>query len=128
MKRWQAPVGLYLSLVFLSGILVGAFGFRLYMVKSVSASVAIKQPTAEEYRRQMLNDMRTRMKLSHDQVAQINSVLDNTRVCFRRIHSKIEPELQALKRQQVDDIRKLLTPAQQIEYDKWRAERDRAAK
>ena len=128
MKRWQAPVGLYLSLVFLSGILVGAFGFRLYMVKSVSASVAVKQPTAEEYRRQMLNDMRTRMKLSHDQVAQINSVLDNTRVCFRRIHSKIEPELQALKRQQVDDIRKLLTPAQQIEYDKWRAERDRAAK
>jgi hypothetical protein len=128
MKRWQAPVGFYLTLVFLSGVVVGSFGLRLYMVKSVSATVAARQPTAEEYRRQMLNEMQKRINLRPDQVTKVNAVLDNTRVCFRRIHSKIEPELQALKKQQVADIRALLSPEQQVKYDQWRAERDRAAR
>ena len=126
MKRWQPPVGFYLTLVFLSGVLVGAFGLRLYMVRSVSASVIYRPPTAEEYRRQMLNDMQKKINLTPDQVNKINAVLDNTRVCFRRIHSKIQPELDALKKQQSGDIRALLNPQQQAKYDQWRAERDRA--
>ncbi len=126
MKRWQLPVGFYLTLVFLSGVLVGAFGLRLYMVRSVSASVIYRPPTADEYRRQMLNDMQKKVNLTPDQVNKINAVLDNTRVCFRRIHSKIQPELDALKKQQSGDIRALLNPQQQVKYDQWRAERDRA--
>ncbi len=126
MKRWQLPVGFYLTLVFLSGVLVGAFGLRLYMVRSVSASVIYRPPTADEYRRQMLNDMQKKVNLTPDQVNKINAVLDNTRVCFRRIHSKIQPELDELKKQQSGDIRALLNPQQQVKYDQWRADRDRA--
>lgn len=128
MKRIQFPVSAYLALVFLSGVLVGAFGLRLYMVKSVKASVAAHQPTAEEYRRQYLNEMQARVGLSADQVSKINSVLDNTKVCFKRIHQKIEPEIKALKEQQVAEIRAILTPAQQPRYDQWRAEREKKGK
>jgi ATP-dependent Clp protease ATP-binding subunit ClpA len=128
MKRLQFPVAAYVALVFLSGVLVGAFGLRLYMVRSVKASVAAHQPTAEEFRRQYLNEMQSRLGLSGDQVGKINSVLDNTKVCFHRIHQKIEPEIKALKEQQVAEIRAILTPAQQPKYDQWRAERERQGK
>ena len=124
MTRPSAPVGVYLTLVFVSGLLVGAFGMRLYIVKSVSARAAIPRPTADEFRRHLISEMQSRFRLRADQVTGVNQILDETRARFHDIHKKIGPEIKALRKEQNDRIRALLTPEQQPEYDRWRAERD----
>ena len=128
MKRFQLPIGLYLALVFLSGVLIGAFGLRLYMVRTVNASVVRKEPNAEEFRRQYLNEMQRKVGLDAAQVSRVNAVLDDTKARFKEIHKQIEPQVKALKQEQVEKVRALLTPAQQPKYDQWRAERERRGK
>lgn len=123
-RRPSVPVGVYLALVFISGLLVGAFGMRLYVVNSVSAREALPRPTAEQFRHKLMEDMQRRLHLRPDQVASINNVLDETRAHFREIHHKIDPEIKELRRQQSSQIRALLTSAQQPEYDRWHAEHE----
>lgn len=128
MKRFQLPIGVYLALVFLSGVLIGAFGLRLYMARAVSASVVHKEPSADEFRRRYLNEMQRKLGLDAAQVSGVNAVLDDTKARFREIHKQIEPEVKALKDGQVEKIRALLTPAQRPKYDEWRAARERNGK
>ena len=128
MKRFQLPIGVYLALVFLSGVLIGGFGLRLYMVRTVNASVAHKEPSAEQFRRQYLNEMQRKLGLDAAQVSSINAVLDDTKARFQEIHKQIEPQVKALKQGQVEKIRALLTPEQRPKYDQWRAERERRGK
>lgn len=128
MKRFQLPIGVYLALVFLSGVLIGGFGLRLYMVRTVNASVAHQEPSAEQFRRQYLNEMQRKLGLDAAQVSSINAVLDDTKARFQEIHKQIEPQVKALKQGQVESIRVLLTPEQRPKYDQWRAERERRGK
>ena len=74
MKRSLA-VPLYVLMVFLSGTLVGAVGYRLYSAKTVTATVAPK-PKPEEWRKHVVDDMRTRLKLSDEQVGKLQAAFD----------------------------------------------------
>jgi hypothetical protein len=123
-RKSSFSVGFYLTLVFISGLLAGALGMRLYIVNSVSARAAIPRPTAEEVRRSYMDEMDRHLHLRADQITSINQVLDNTRARFKEIHQKIAPEMKALKEQQNQQIRSLLTQQQQPAYDRWRSERD----
>ncbi len=125
MKRFQLPIGVYLALVFLSGVLIGGFGLRLYMVRTVNASAGHREPSADEFRRRYLNEMQRKLGLDAAQVSSVNAVLDDTKAQFREIHKRIEPQVKALKQAQVEKVRALLTPAQRPKYDQWRAERER---
>ena len=123
-RKSSFSAGFYLTLVFVSGLLAGALGMRLYVVNSVSARAAIPRPTAEEVRRSYMDEMDRHLHLRADQITSINQVLDNTRARFKEIHQKIAPEMKALKEQQNQQIRSLLTQQQQPAYDRWRSERD----
>jgi len=114
---------LYLALVFLSGILVGGFGVRLYTLSPVSASVNPKNP--EEFKRRYIEEMRSRLHLSDQQVTQLGPILDETRQRYREFHERYKPELKAIQNQQVAKIRSILTEAQQPEYGKMLEEREK---
>ena len=77
MRRSTLTTGLYLALLFLSGVAVGIFGHRLYTINSVNASVNPRNP--EEFRRRYVAEMRSRLKLTDDQVARLGPILDETR-------------------------------------------------
>lgn len=113
----------YLVLVFLSGALVGAFAYRLYMVSSVSSSAALKSP--EEYRKRAIEEMTTRLHLSPEQVASIQQIYDETRQRFRELHEKQRPEFRVIENAQYQKILATLTEPQRVEYLKMREERDR---
>ena len=114
---------LYLALVFLSGILVGGFGVRLYTLSPVSASVNPRNP--EEFKRRYIDEMHARLHLSDQQVKQLGPILDETRQRYREFHERYKPELKAIQNQHVSKIRSILTESQQPEYSKMLDEREK---
>ena len=121
MKLSRLAVASYLSLVFFSGALVGAFGHRLYTVSSVSAAPR----TPAEFRRLTLKEYQNRLKLTHDQVQQLNAILDEMRAKYHEAHEQTK---QAIKVQQHERIIGILDPSQRAEYARMRQEREQREK
>jgi Spy/CpxP family protein refolding chaperone len=117
MKLSRAAIALYIGLVFASGAVLGGFGHRLYTVSSVSAKTA-RNP--EEFRKRYLAEMQKRLNLTQDQVMNLNAILDQTR---SRYHEAKERMRESLREEQVAKVRAILTPDQQLEYEKVQKER-----
>ena len=124
MRRSTWSVGAYLFLVFSSGIAVGGFGHYLYTVKSVSATTR-KSP--DEQRKRYVDELRTRLKLTSEQVTELNEIMDTTHEQFRVLREKHKPEMKAIREEQVDKIRGILEKSQREDYEAWRKERDEKA-
>jgi hypothetical protein len=131
MKRATLSTALYVSLVFLSGAVVGGFAHRLYMVNTVLSGPVSPKP--EDVRRKIVEEMRTRLSLTNDQVTQLSAIMDSTKARFHEVRSKwdkeahirAKPELKAIQEDQVQKIKEILTEQQRPEYDKYRADREK---
>jgi hypothetical protein len=131
MKRKTLSTALYVSLVFLSGAVVGGFAHRLYTMNPVLASPASPKP--DDYRRKYLDEIGRRISLSAEQLAQVNAILDSTRARYNEVRVKwdkeaklkAKPELKAIHEDQVHKIKGILSETQQAEYDKFRIDREK---
>jgi hypothetical protein len=127
MKRATLATGLYVSLVFLSGAVVGAFALRLHMVNTVVSA------KPDEVRHHILDEMHTRLSLSNDQVQQLNGILDSTKARYHEVRERwdresrqaAKPELRAISEDQAEKIKAILSGPQRAEYEKYRAERQK---
>lgn len=128
MSRTNLTIAVYLLLVFASGVAVGAFGYHLYTGTPVKAGSLPAKLSPEEWRKQFLGEMQTRVHLTNTQVQQVNGILDETRSLFQESREKHNRELQALREDQANRIRAILTDDQRPDYEKFRAERDQRAK
>jgi hypothetical protein len=134
MKRASLSTALYVSLVFLSGAVVGGFAHRLYMVNTVFSGPASPKP--EEVRHKIVEEMRARLSLTDQQVTQLSAIMDSTKARFHEVKAKwdkeakirAKPELKAIQEDQVQKIKDILSEAQRPEYDKYRADRDKQRK
>jgi hypothetical protein len=122
MRAFRLPVFVYLTLVFLSGALVGALAHRFYTVQTVKARPA--PPSPEQMRRQYVEDLRTRLKLSDVQRGQLEEILEATGRRFHELRKKWGPETRAIQEEQTEKIRGILDEAQRAEYEKMRQERE----
>jgi Spy/CpxP family protein refolding chaperone len=122
MGTTRIRTALYLALVFVCGAAVGAFGHRFYTVSSVSANVGRRSP--EEFRRRLVEEMRSRLKLSDEQVQKLGAILDESRTRVRAARQTIEPEMRKIREDQQQQIRAMLNDEQRAEYEKMRAERE----
>jgi len=118
MKLSRATIALYIALVFVSGVVLGAFAHQFYTVSTVNA-----RPTAEDVRKRIVAEYESRMKLSDNQVAQLNMIMDETRARIDETRQKMHPAYQKIREEQQEKFRKLLTPDQIAEYDKILKER-----
>jgi len=133
MKRATLSTALYVTLVFLSGAVVGGFAHRLYMVNTVFSGPTSPPPKPEDVRRKIVEEMRTRLSLTSDQVRQLSAIMDSTKARFHEVRSKwdkeahirAKPELKAIQEDQVQKIKEILTEAQRPESDKYRADREK---
>jgi hypothetical protein len=131
MKRPGFSTGLYLLLVFLSGAAVGGFAHRLYTVSSVLAVPVSPKP--DDYRRDLVNEMRTRLSLSSQQVTQLTAILDDTKNRYHEVKNRWDrqakeaekPELKAIQADSIQQIKAILSEPQRAEYDKLRADREK---
>ncbi len=120
-QKSNVTIAGYLFLVFAAGVGMGAFGDRLFLARPVSATSS----GPEAYRQKMVAELKKRLALQPEQVAQLNAILDGTRTKFQALHKRIEPDLQALRNEQNNEIRAMLTDSQRTEFEKWHEERER---
>lgn len=125
MRRPNTSIILYLLLVFTSGLAVGAFGYRLVSVTPVSAKASAKP---DEWRKQYLKEMETRLKLNPDQAKHLNEILDETRARYHDARLSHDKVMKTIKQEQTNKVRSMLTDTQQAEYEKLHAEREQRAK
>ena len=123
MKRSTFTIALYLLVLFGSGVIVGAVGYRLIAVSAVSAK-APARPTPEEWRRQYLNEMESRLKLTADQNQKLNASLDETRSRFHEARANHDLLVKTIKEEQRGKVRAILSDTQRPDYEKLRAERE----
>ena len=123
MKTGSIKVAIYLLLVFTSGIAVGAFSLHLYSARSVSARGS-RPRGPEEFRKRYLGEMQARLKLDAGQTAKLNSILDQTRSRFDEIRERSKPEMDAIHKDQTDQINGILNETQRADYENLRKERD----
>jgi len=123
--RRSLAVPLYVAMVFLSGILVGSVGYRLYNAKTVAA-VQNSKPKPEEWRRRYVEEMRRRLNLTDDQVAKLQGILDSTKQRFNEYDQHVKAERRSIIEQQHQEIRALLTDERQhAEYETFLQERQK---
>jgi len=120
-KRSNLSATLYILLVFLSGVVLGTFAHRLYMMHSVSAATG---RTPEEWRRKYVDDMTRHLSLEAAQVSQLQKILDETRQRYHDLHEKSRPEMKAIQDEQTQKIRAMLNEDQRARYEKYRTERE----
>src|SRR5207302_10101370 len=99
MKLSRIAVSLYALLIFASGIAIGAFGFRLYEMKSVNANTA-HDPA--EWRKRYTAEMQSRLHLAPDQTRKLNEILDETRVRFSAARERQRPEIERIRSEQAE--------------------------
>ena len=122
MKLSRLTIALYVGLIFASGAVLGVYAHSLYTV--AHAASAKTPPKPEELRKKRLAEMQSRMKLSDEQFAKINSIYDETRAKFHEVRERYKPELDALESAQRDKVRAVLAPEQRSEYEKMLKERE----
>ncbi|MBZ5602851.1 MAG: hypothetical protein LAO79_11145 [Acidobacteriia bacterium] len=125
MKLSRATIALYVGLVFASGLVLGAFGERLY---TASVVVAKQRPNPEELRKKIVSEYESRLNLNADQLTKLNQIMDETRARMEDTRQKMRPAYQKIHDDQVAKIREILTADQQVEFDKMRKEREERQK
>ena len=127
-------------LVFLSGAAMGAVGYRLYEVKAVVGPVQAKvQKNPEDYRKRVVSHLKEALKLSDQQLDEVQKIYDWQGEQFTPIHKKAQARMDQDRKeyfQQLDQLhdeavaktKAILTPEQQPLYEKYLAERDAAHK
>ena len=121
MKRWTLPIALYLFVVFVSGSVLGALGYRLYSPPTTKSNARL---SPEEWRRQNIEEMRQKLNLTSDQVEKVNTVYDETHSRFEAAHNTHNQVVKQIREEHVAKIRAFLTPEQLPRYEQLRAERE----
>jgi hypothetical protein len=124
MPRTRISIAIYLILVFASGILVGIVSHRLYATNTASANNTPGSMT--EFRKRYLDGMRTKVGASEKQIQEITRTLDDTKRKFDALAAQEQPLHDKIQQDHIDEIKALLNDKQQVAYDNWRAERERA--
>ncbi|MBV8732132.1 MAG: hypothetical protein JO336_20180 [Acidobacteriia bacterium] len=125
MPKSRFSAAIYLSLVFLSGALVGGLSYRLYAVNTVNAITGGPRPSPEEARKRYIEAIRAKVKLDDQQIQQVDRILDETRSQFDQVRDKMHHEGQAIQNHQVEQITAILRDDQKPLYDAFRVERER---
>jgi Spy/CpxP family protein refolding chaperone len=116
MRRSNLTTLLYLVLVFASGMVLGGFANRLYMMKTVSAAPSTK--TRAEFHEKYIQEMRTKLQLTDPQVAELKQIIEATDHSLREMHRSIDAE-------HAQKVAAMLNDSQKAEYAKIREERER---
>jgi Spy/CpxP family protein refolding chaperone len=127
MKFSRVTIVIYMGLVFASGAVLGMFGQRLYDAAPVLSNKE-RRPNPEELRKKTLAEYQSRLKLTDDQVSKFNALMDETRARVNEIRKQMHPAYEKVHQEQSEKVRAILTPDQEIEYQKMIKEREERQK
>jgi hypothetical protein len=128
MTRKNIPIALYMLLVFGSGAVVGGLGYRTYNPPTARGVGLNPPPPPSEWRRQYIDESRSRLDLTDDQVQKLTAILDQTDARFREIREHDNELIRQIREEHVERVRTILTAEQIPKYEKLHAEREAKAK
>lgn len=130
MTRKNIPIALYLLLVFISGSVVGALGYRTYNPPTARSGSLNPppSPSPSEWRRQYIEESKARLSLTDDQVEKLNAILDQTDARFRQVREQDNQMVRKIREDHYEHVRGILTAEQIPKYEKLHAEREAKAK
>jgi hypothetical protein len=120
MRRSNFTTLIYLLLVFASGMVLGGLANRLYMMKTYAATASPppSPKTRIQFRKEYIQEMRTRLGLTEPQVAELQHIMQATDHRLRDMHKDIDDE-------HAQKVAAMLNDSQKAEYAKMREERER---
>jgi len=121
MRFWKLPIALYLFVVFVSGAVVGALGYRTYKPPTASSNARV---SPEEWRRQYLQELENRVSLTSDQVTKVDAILEETSTRYHEAREKHNAVVKTIGDHQRDNIRALLNADQLPKAEQFWKERD----
>jgi Spy/CpxP family protein refolding chaperone len=116
----------YFLLVFGSGAVVGALGYRTYNPPTARTINTPAQPG--EWRKQYMEESKARLDLTDDQVSKLKAIMDETDARFRQAREQENQEIRQIRDEHIARVRMLLTPEQLPKYEKLHAEREARSK
>jgi Spy/CpxP family protein refolding chaperone len=116
----------YFLLVFASGAVVGALGYRTYNPPTARTINAPAPPG--EWRKQYMEESKARLDLSDDQVSKLKVIMDETDARFRQARELENQEIRQIRDEHIERVRMILTPEQLPKYEKLHTEREERAK
>ncbi len=117
---------LYFLLVFVSGSVVGALGYRTYnppTARSISTP-----PPPGDWRKQYMDESKARLDLTADQVTALEAIMDDTEARFREARERENQEIGQIRDEHIAKVRKMLSPEQLPKYVQLHAEREAKAR
>lgn len=115
------PIAFYLLLVFVSGGVVGALGYRTY--NPPTARTVNAPESQSEFRRHYIDESRIRLGLTDDQVTKLTAILDDTEARWAQAREQENQEIRQIREEHFAKVRLILTPEQLPKYEQLRLER-----
>jgi hypothetical protein len=116
-NRWTAI--LFAVFLFCCGVVCGVMAQR-YLSATVSNT-----KTAEDFRHRYVSEMKTKLKLTPDQVNRLEVILDETKAQYKAVRDESRPAMLKIKEEQIRRVESILSPEQVPAYEKLVAERER---
>jgi hypothetical protein len=114
-----------LLLVFCSGAVVGAIGYRVYNTSiAPPARPAGKNQDPADIRKQLIAEMTREVRLDAQQVTRLGQIYDDTKVRFDDLTKKRNSEARDIWNEQIEEIKKMLRADQVPLYEKLRARKE----
>ena len=122
----KKTVAIYLGLVFAAGSILGVAAHRFYAVQSADARVTTTtRKTSEEYRKELMVCLRTELKLSPEQVLEVDRIYDDIGERYKEVRKVIDPDVKALRVERTERIMSLLDDQQKVKYQQILDDRER---
>jgi hypothetical protein len=125
MSRKSLPIAFYLLLVFVSGAVVGALGYRTY---NPPVARSVNPPPPGDWRKQYMEESKARLNLTEDQVKQLTVIMDDTESRFRQARERENQEIRQIRDEHIEKVKMMLSPEQLPKYIELHAEREARSK
>lgn len=107
-------------------VLIGVFALGSVTGASIDAMYRLRSSASQqrEDRHAFLEKMRSELKLTNEQTAQINVIVNDTRNEFRGLKTEVRPRFETIRQKERERIRALLTTEQQQLFAQMIARKD----
>lgn len=115
MSKWKIWVGLLV--LFLSGVLIGSVGTRMYVRHKISGMFAKERPVIRDL---FFRRLTRELDLSKEQRREIEQIANRASEKFHTLRGQHRGEAEAILDQAVSEMRKYLSPEQQEQLERIR--------
>lgn len=115
MKSWKA--WLLVSVIFITGALVGAFGMRSYMARHLPEMLASTRQSMEE---RILEHIDREVSLTDAQKQSILPLIKEHVSKGEKLHASVRAQIDAVMAEMDDSIAEMLDPRQKVKFKEFR--------